>query len=98
MMVIVLKVDVELRSLDACFLTASDVQMELIQMQLLQFILQLTQLHSKIEHGANKHVATDSTKYIQVKRLHCNSPAASALIWLAAKPAPNPLLMLTTVN
>jgi len=98
MVMIVLQMNIELCSLDIRFLAAGGVNMKFVQVELLQSNLQLPEVDTEIEHGADEHVAADAAEYIQVKRLHSNSPAASALIWLAANPAPNPLLIFTTVK
>ena len=97
-MTMVVRVDVELGALDICLFSARRVQMKLVQAQFLQFILKLAEVNPEVEHRADKHVAADPAEHIKVKRLHSNSPAASALIWLAANPAPKPLLMFTTVK
>src|SRR5436190_18680169 len=95
---IVFDVHVEPGPVDARLLSARGVDMEFVEAKFFQFVLQLAQVHAEVKHRADKHVAADPAEHIQVKRLHSNSPATSALIWLAANPAPNPLLMFTTVR
>ena len=81
---------------------ASRVQVIALHAQLSQFQFQLPGIDPKIDHGADEHIAADAAEKVQVKRLHeCDSAlrsATSALIWLAAYPAPNPLSIFTTVT
>src|SRR6266404_1057664 len=92
------KMNVELHAFDARFFLAPRVKMIPIQFKLSQFSLQLSEVHTKIQHRSNEHVAADPAENIEINRVHFSSPAASALIWLAAKAAPKPLLMFTTVK
>src|SRR5437899_8252527 len=98
MLMILLQMDVELHSLNIRLLLSSRMQVVALQLEFAQLPLQLFEVDAQIEHRANEHVAADAAENIQVNSLHFSSPAASALIWLAAKPAPNPLLMFTTVS
>src|SRR5439155_1803002 len=98
MVMILLQMDIKLHSLNVRFFLSSRVQMIALQLQLAQFSLQLLEIDSQIQHCPDEHVSAYAAENIQVNRLHFSSPAASALIWLAAKPAPKPLLMFTTVS
>ena len=76
--------DVEFRSFDAGALLARDVKVILIEPQFLQFVFELMEIDAQIEQHADEHIAADPAKNIQIDRLHLSSPAAEALIWLAA--------------
>jgi deoxyribonuclease-4 len=60
------------------------VQMESLQLQRPQLPFERAELDAQIEQRPEEHVPADSAENIQIKRFHSNSPAANALIWLAA--------------
>src|SRR2546423_11865090 len=96
-MVILVQVNVEFSPGNRGFLIASDVEVISVEAKLLQFTLELAGIDPEIDHRANKHVAADAAENIQIKGFH-DPLAASALIWLAAYPAPKPLSIFTTVT
>ena len=77
---------VELNAFDAGFVFAGGVEMEIVQVQFLQFAFELFERDAKIEQGADEHIAADAAENIEVKRFHfawvCSE--ARELIWLAA--------------
>src|SRR5260370_6145663 len=97
---LVSEMNVEVDSFNGSFVSAGNVQVVPTEFELFQFVLQVVCVDSQIEQRADKHVAADSAENIQIQRLHrLNAfPCASSFIWLAAKPAPNPLSILTTVT
>ena len=97
-MMILLQVDVELHAFDIRFLSARRVQVVIVKLELLEFVFELFEIDAQVEHRPDEHIAADAAKNVEVDSFHFSSPAARALIWLAAKPAPNPLLMFTTVR
>src|SRR5256885_7148589 len=97
-LMILLQMHIKLHSFNIGFLLPSCMQVIVLQLQLAQFAIQLLELDTQVQHRADEHVAADAAENIEVNGLHFSSPAARALIWLAAKPAPNPLLMFTTVS
>src|SRR5436190_24143915 len=74
MMMIILQVNVEFRSLDICLLAFGGVNVEFLQTQFVQRLLQLPEIHSQVEHGADEHVAADPAEHVQIKRFHSSSP------------------------
>jgi len=94
---VIVQMNIELRSGDGGLLSASDVKMVAPYSQLLEPLLEVVRIHPQINQRANEHVAADAAENIKVKRFH-DLFAASALIWLAAYPAPKPLSMFTTVT
>ena len=42
------------------------------------------EVQAQVQQRAQEHVAADAAKKIKVNRFHVSSPAARALIWLAA--------------
>jgi hypothetical protein len=76
------QVDIELRAFDGLLLRTVHVKVIPLQAQFLQLHIKRAGVYAKIEHRANKHVAADAAKNIQVKSFHWF--ATSALIWLAA--------------
>src|SRR4051812_13486049 len=97
-MMILFQMDVEFHPFDGGLGCPASMDVVITELQFFQFFLELLQINPEVEHGADEHVATYSTEDIQIESLHLSSPAASALIWLAAKPAPKPLFMFTTVR
>ena len=83
-MMIILQVDVELHAFDIGFLTAGRVQVVVVELELLEFVFELFEIDAEVEHRADEHIATDPAEDVEVDSFHFNSPAARALIWLAA--------------
>jgi hypothetical protein len=79
-----LQVDIELRPADAGSQSARHVEMIVGQTQLLKLLLQTVEIHSEVKQGPDEHVPADAAEDIEVERVHVSSPAARALIWLAA--------------
>ncbi len=93
---------VELRPGDARLLGAADVDVVAVKVQLGELVFELPGVDAKVQQRADKHVAADPANQIEVKGIHwVLGPSgwwlARALIWLAAKAAPKPLSILTTV-
>ena len=82
--VVVGQMHVELGAGNVRPLLAGDVQVEFAQPEFFQLMLEAVEVHAQVEQRAQKHVAADTAEDVEVKCFHCNSPAASALIWLAA--------------
>ena len=90
------QVDIQFHAFDAGFLLARHVQVIAVELQFLQLALQFAGIHAQIQQRADEHVAADAAENVEVKCFHdCE---ANPLIWLAAKPAPKPLSMFTTVR
>ncbi len=81
---VVLQVDVEFYTFDIGFLTAGRVQVVVIEAELLEFLFELTEIDAQIEHRTDEHIAADPAEDVEVDSFHLSSPAARALIWLAA--------------
>ena len=79
-MMIVFEVHVELRALNVGLFATRGVDVKFVEMQLFEFVLQLPKVDPEVEHRADKHIAADAAEHVEIKRLHSNSPAASALI------------------
>ena len=79
-MMIVFEVHVELRALNVGLFATRGVDVKFVEMQFFQFVLQSPKVDPEVEHRADKHIAADAAEHVEIKRLHSNSPAASALI------------------
>jgi len=93
---VVREVDIELHAGDRRFFSARNVQVIAVKLELLEFALQFFGVHTEIKQRGDEHVAGDAAENVEIKDFHfCET---SELIWLAAKPAPKPLSMFTTVT
>ena len=95
MRVLMVYMNIELNALDGRFAGSRVMQMVAIESQLPQFLFQPLEIDAKIQKRADKHIAADAAENVQVQSLH---RSLRALIWLAAKPAPKPLSIFTTVT
>jgi len=84
MVVVVLEMHIELHTFDAGLLSARAMKMIAVELESFQFMFELRKFNPQIQKRSQEHVAADSTEDIEIKRFHSSSPAASALIWLAA--------------
>lgn len=96
MMMFILQMNIELQSLNRGLLPALPMQVITANLQLAKLRLELPRLNAQIQARANEHVAADARKNIQIKCVH--SFSESRLICVAAKAAPNPLSIFTTVT
>ena len=78
--VLMREVDIEFDSFDGRFLSAGNVQMVPIKLQLLQFVLQVVRINAQIEQRANEHVAADPAENIQIQGLHLCDGARLVLV------------------
>ena len=93
---VVFQMNIELHTFNGGLRGAAVMKMVAFDAEFLQFMFQRVKINAEVEERADEHVAADAGKNIEIKCLH--SREASRLIWLAAKPAPKPLSMLTTVT
>src|SRR6266540_4245228 len=84
LVVLILQVDVKLYSFDAGLLPTRGAKMIAVDFQTLESVFELSKINPEVEQGPEKHVAADAAENIEVERFHSSSPAANALIWLAA--------------
>jgi hypothetical protein len=77
-------VHIKFYALDTSLLRVSCAQVIIFNGKLFQLAFQRAQLDAQIEKRADEHVAADPAEAVEVKCFHSNSPAANALIWLAA--------------
>jgi hypothetical protein len=82
--VVIAHVHIEFHAFDAGFLGAGTMQMVAVELEGLEFALEVAEFHTEVEQGAEEHIAANAAEGIKVKRSHSSSPAAKALIWLAA--------------
>ena len=75
-----LEMNEELRTGNLSAFRAIHVKVVAGQSQLLQFSIQLMRVEPEVHQSAEKHVATDTAKNIEIKGFHESSPAARALI------------------
>jgi hypothetical protein len=68
--VVVREVNIELRPFNLKSFGAARVEMIAVQMQLLQFVLEVMEINAEIEHRANKHIAADAAEDVEVKSFH----------------------------
>src|SRR6266702_5168102 len=94
---LLVRVNIELHPFDLRPFLARGVQVATRELQFLQLLFERLKIDPQIDHRAEEHVPANAAEDVQVDRFHFRSPDASALIWLAAYPAPKPLLMFTTV-
>lgn len=64
--VLVREVNVEFDSFDGGFVSAGNVQVVIVKLQLFQFVLQVARIDAEIEQRADKHVAADPAEDIQI--------------------------------
>ena len=83
-MVLGFHVNIEFDAFDAAPALARDMKMVIVQVQLPKFMFELVEIDPQINESAEKHVPTDAAKNVEVDGFHGSSPAANALIWLAA--------------
>ena len=79
-MMIILQMHIELYAFDVGFLSASGMQVVVVELELLEFVFQLLEIDAQIEHRADEHIAADPAENVEVDSFHFNSPAARALI------------------
>ena len=70
MAVVVFGMNVELGAFDLETFLALGVQVVAVQVQLLQFVLELVKINAEIEHRANKHIAADAAEDVEVESFH----------------------------
>lgn len=70
MAVLVLEMDVELRPLYLKTLRPLRVQVITVQLQLLQFALELAEINAQIQHRADKHIAANAAEDVEIESLH----------------------------
>jgi len=64
--VLLRKVNVEFDAFDGRFVGAGNMQMVAVELQPLQFVLQVVWVHSEIEQGADKHVAAHAAEDVEI--------------------------------
>lgn len=96
--VFVLQMNVKFSALDLKSFRTLRMQVITVDVQLLELVLELVKINAEVQHRADKHIAADAAEDVEKEGFHSAWSSASALIWLAAKPAPKPLSMLTTVT
>ena len=64
------QMDVEFHTGDAGFFLAGDVEVIAIDVQFLQFKLELVRVDAEVQQRAEKHVAADAAENIEVKEIH----------------------------
>jgi hypothetical protein len=82
--VVILHLHIEFDAFNAGFLRPTAMQMKPFELEGLQVALEIPEFDTEVEQRAKEHVPADPAEGIQVKCSHSNSPAANALIWLAA--------------
>jgi hypothetical protein len=99
--VFVADMHLESHALDLAAFGPIGVQMIAAQGDFRQFLFHLAEFNAQVQHGPHEHVSADAAENIEIKSFQsCDLRAGetSALIWLAAYPAPKPLSMFTTVT
>jgi hypothetical protein len=81
---VLLQVHVEARSRHAATGFAAQMEMPAFDPQQAQRRLEPGGLDAEVHHGPEKHIPADPAEEVQIEGLHCSSPLAKALIWLAA--------------
>src|SRR3954465_14799158 len=70
MMMILFQMDVEFHPFDCRFRSPRNVKVVIVELEFFQFVLELLEINTEVEHGADEHVATYSTEDIQIESLH----------------------------
>jgi hypothetical protein len=82
--IVICHVHIELHAFNAGLLRPPAMQMVALELEGLEPALELAEFHAQVEQCPDEHIAADAAERIEVKRSHSSSPAANALIWLAA--------------
>jgi hypothetical protein len=82
--VVICRMHIELHAFDAALLRSRAMEMVAVEFERQQSALEIAETHPQVEQRSDKHIAADPAERIKVKRFHSSSPAARALIWLAA--------------
>jgi hypothetical protein len=81
---VIVQVHVKLHAIDPGFLRALRMNVITLHFQGLKLAFEFLEIRPQVEHCPHEHVAADAAENVEVKRVHSSSPAANALIWLAA--------------
>lgn len=63
------KVNVEFDSFDGGFVSAGNVEMIALKLELFQFVLQFVRIDTQIKQRADEHIAANPAEYVQIQRL-----------------------------
>jgi hypothetical protein len=66
--VLMREVNVEFDSFDGGFVSAGNVQMIAVELQLFQFVFEVVRIDTEIEQRADEHVAADPAEDVQIQR------------------------------
>jgi hypothetical protein len=80
----IIRVHIKLHAINAGLLRAFRVGVIALDLERLKLALEFLEIRAQIQQGAHEHIAANAAENVEVKRVHSNSPAANALIWLAA--------------
>src|SRR5712692_9925116 len=84
MVMLIVRAYIEFHPFNLRFFLAPGVQVAARELQFLQLLFEGVKIDPQIDHRAEEHVSADAAEDVEVDRFHFRSPAASALIWLAA--------------
>lgn len=68
--IVIVSMDVEFHTFDAALVLSFRVQMEVMEVQLGEFALELLEGDAEVKQRADEHIAADATEDIQVKSFH----------------------------
>jgi hypothetical protein len=60
------EVNIEFNPFDGGFVSAGNVQMVAVEIQLFQFVLQFVRINTEVEQRADKHVAADAAEDVEI--------------------------------
>ena len=64
--VLMREVNIEFNAFNGGFVSAGNVQMVTIELQLFQFVLQFVRINTEVEQRADKHVAADAAEDVEI--------------------------------
>jgi len=82
--VVICHVHIELHPFNPALLRPPAMQMVAVELERLKFALEVAEFDAEVEQCPDEHITADPAERIEIKRSHSSSPAANALIWLAA--------------
>jgi hypothetical protein len=81
---VIIQVHIKLHAIDAGLLCAFRVDVVAFDLERLKLALEFLEVRAQIQQRTDEHIAANAAESVEVKRVHSSSPAANALIWLAA--------------
>ena len=68
--ILLVPVNIELHAADARLLTSRNMDVPAVKLEFFQFAFERMNVNAQVDHRAEKHVATDAAKDVEVKHFH----------------------------